>query len=164
MITDAGAPLTSSDVTPEQRAAYAVDMVAVAETTTPGRLAKVARRAADAHLTEPLTVRHRAAREERRVRVTEVDDGMSWFGALVPTVLAKGAEHRLRTGARAKAKDDPRTIDQWMADAACELLLAGTGAPIVERTPDGTEVEHAGLLSTIRPVVQVTIPVTTLTG
>ncbi|MFM2475354.1 DUF222 domain-containing protein, partial [Burkholderia cenocepacia] len=39
VITDAGAPLASSDVTPAQRAAYAVDMVAVAETTTPGRLA-----------------------------------------------------------------------------------------------------------------------------
>ncbi|MFM2475487.1 13E12 repeat family protein, partial [Burkholderia cenocepacia] len=75
VITDAGAPLTSSDVPTEQRAAYEADMVALAETTSPGRVARAAKRAADAHLTEPLTVRHRAAREERRVRVTEVEDG-----------------------------------------------------------------------------------------
>jgi len=82
----------------------------------------------------------------------------------VPAVLAQGIDHRLRAGARAKPKDDPRTIDQWRADAFCELLLTGTGAPTVERTPGGGEIEHAGLLAHVRPVVQVTMPVTTITG
>ncbi|WP_144718832.1 HNH endonuclease signature motif containing protein [Agrococcus jejuensis] len=163
-ITEAGGVLASTDVTPEQRAAFEQQMVALAETTTPARVSKVARREADTHLAEPLVVRHRAAREQRRVTVEDVDDGMSWFGALVPSVLAHGIDHRLRAGARGKSKDDPRSIQQWRADAFCELLLAGTGTPTIERTPGGAEIEHAGLLSTITPIVQVTMPVTTMTG
>ncbi len=163
-ITEAGGVLSNTDVTPEQRAAFEQQMVALAETTTPARVSKVARREADTHLAEPLVERHQAAREQRRVTVEDVDDGMSWIGALVPAVLAHGIDDRLRAGARAKSKDDPRSIEQWRADAFCELLLTGTGAPSIERTPGGAEIEHAGLLSTIKPIVQVTVPVTTLTG
>ncbi|WP_186329270.1 HNH endonuclease signature motif containing protein [Agrococcus jejuensis] len=163
-IAEAGGVLASTDVTPEQRAAFEQQMVALAVTTTPARVAKVARREADTHLSEPLVVRHRAARERRRVTVEDVDDGMSWIGALVPSVLAHGIDARLRAGARAKSKDDPRSIQQWQADAFCELLLAGVGAPTIERTTGGAEIEHAGLLSTITPIVQVTVPITALTG
>ncbi|GAA2172359.1 HNH endonuclease signature motif containing protein [Agrococcus versicolor] len=163
-ITEAGGVLASSDVTPEQRATFERQMVALAETTTPARVSKVARREADEHLAEPLVERHRAACERRHVRVSPMDDGMAWIGAYVPAVLAQGIDHRLRAGARARSKDDPRTADQWRADALCELLLTGSGAPVVERTPSGAEIEHAGLLSTIAPVVQITVPVTTLAG
>ncbi|WP_175414139.1 HNH endonuclease signature motif containing protein [Agrococcus sp. SGAir0287] len=170
-ITEAGSVLASTDVTAEQRAAYEERMVALAETTTPARVAKAARKAADAQLAEPLVDRHRAARDDRRVTIEPADDGMAWIGAYVPAILAHGIDHRLRAGARTKPKDDPRTIDQWRADAFCELLLTGTGAPSIERTAGSGGLEHggagvarAGLLSTIRPVVQVTIPVTTLTG
>jgi hypothetical protein len=163
-ITEAGGVLASSDVTPEQRATFERRMVAPAETTTPARVSKVARREADAHLAEPLVERHRAACDDRRVRVSPMDDGMAWIGAYVPAVLAQGIDHRLRAGARGKPKDDRRTVDQWRADAFCELLLTGSGVPVVERTPGGVEIEHAGLLSTITPVVQITVPVTTLAG
>ncbi|QCR19490.1 HNH endonuclease signature motif containing protein [Agrococcus sp. SGAir0287] len=165
-ITEAGSVLSSSDVTAEQRAAYEERMVALAETTTPARVAKAARKAADAQLAEPLVDRHRAARDDRRVTIEPADDGMAWIGAYVPAVLAHGIDHRLRAGARTKPKDDPRTIDQWRADAFCELLLTGSGAPDGATQSVGADdaTEHAGLLSTVRPVVQVTIPVTTLTG
>ncbi|SDH91696.1 HNH endonuclease signature motif containing protein [Agrococcus jejuensis] len=163
-ITEAGGVLASSDVTPEQRAEFETAMVTLAETTTPARVKKVARREADKHLTEPLVERHRAARDDRRVTCEDLDDGMSWIGALVPSVLAHGIQARFRAGAKAKSKDDPRSMQQWQADAFCELLLAGSGQPTIERTPGGAEVEHAGLLSTIKPIVQVSMPVTTLTG
>ncbi|SDH13247.1 HNH endonuclease signature motif containing protein [Agrococcus jejuensis] len=163
-ITEAGGVLSSTDVTPEQRAEFEHQMVALAETTTPARVKKVARREADKHLTEPLVERHRAARDDRRVTCDDLDDGMSWIGALVPSVLAHGITAWLRAGAKAKSKDDPRSMQQWQADAFCELLLTGSGQPAIERTPGGAEVEHAGLLATIKPIVQVTMPVTTLTG
>lgn len=163
-ITEAGGVLSSSDVTAEQRAAFETAMVALAETTTPARVRKVARREADEHLTEPLMERHRAAREERRMTCDDLNDGMSWIGALVPSALAHGIAARLHAGAKAKSKDDPRSMQQWQADAFCELLLTGAGQPTIERTPRGTDVEHAGLLSTITPIVQVTMPVTTLIG
>ncbi|WP_175414188.1 HNH endonuclease signature motif containing protein [Agrococcus sp. SGAir0287] len=165
-ITEAGSVLASTDVTAEQRTAYEERMVALAETTTPAHVAKAARKAADAQLVEPLVDRHRAARDDRRVTIEAADDGMAWIGAYVPAVLAHGIDHRLRAGARAKPKDDPRTIDQWRADAFCELLLTSSGAPDGATQSVGADdaTEHARLLSTIRPVVQVTIPVTTLTG
>ncbi|SDH28555.1 HNH endonuclease signature motif containing protein [Agrococcus jejuensis] len=163
-ITEAGGVLSRTDVTPEQRAEFETAMVALAETTTPARVKKVARREADKHLTEPLVERHKAAREDRRVTCDDLDDGMSWIGALVPSVLAHGIQARLRAGAKAKSKDDPRSMQQWQADAFCELLLTGAGQPTIERTPGGAEIEHAGLLSGITPIVQVTMPVTTLTG
>jgi hypothetical protein len=164
VIVEAGAPLASSEVRAEDRAAYEADMVALAETTTPARVRAVARRRADAFLTEPCTVRHRRARDDRHVRIAPADDGMAHVYAFVPAVLAQGFDHRLRAGARQKPKDDTRTIDQWRADAFCELLLTGAGAPALERTDAGAIVERPGLLSSIAPVVQITIPVTTLTG
>ncbi|SDH17215.1 HNH endonuclease signature motif containing protein [Agrococcus jejuensis] len=163
-VTEAGGVLSSTAVTPEQRAEFEQQMVALAEATTPARVKKVARREADKHLTEPLVERHKAAREDRRMTCDDLDDGMSWIGALVPSVLAHGIQARFRAGAKAKSKDDPRTMQQWQADAFCELLLTGAGQPTVERTPGGAAVEHAGLLAAINPIVQITIPVTSITG
>ncbi|GAA2173217.1 HNH endonuclease signature motif containing protein [Agrococcus versicolor] len=164
VIVEAGGPLATSEVDPEQRAAYAAEMIALAETTTPARVRRVARRRADAFLAEPIAVRHRRARDDRHVRVSPGDDGMAHVHAFVPAVLAAGIEHRLLAGARSKADDDPRTIDQWRADAFCELLLTGSGAATSERTDSGEAVERPGLLGAIAAVVQITIPVTTLTG
>lgn len=50
----------------------------------------------------PRTVaeRHRRARGDRQVRVTDVDDGMAWLGILLPSVLAHAAHDRLTTMAR----------------------------------------------------------------
>ncbi|WP_175414036.1 HNH endonuclease signature motif containing protein [Agrococcus sp. SGAir0287] len=161
-IVEAGGVLASSDVPAEARTDYETQMVALAETTTPTRLAKAARVAADAHVPQPLVERHARARDDRHVRVTPADDGMAHLYAYLPAVLAQGIDHRLRHGSRAKPKDDPRTVDQWRADALCELLLTGHGA---ERAADGADLDAtAGLLAGIRPVVQVTVPVTTITG
>lgn len=114
------------EIEAEQRARVVEELVAVAETTTPDRLRRRAKRIVDAALTEPLQQRYDAARERRRVEVFDAGDGMSDVVARVSSVLAAGILDRLTQAARGKPKDDPRTFDQFRADALCELLLAGT--------------------------------------
>lgn len=53
---------------------------------------------------------------------------------------------------------DERTIDQIRADLVADMLLTGT--PIIDPTLDATP----GGLGAIRAIVQITVPVTTLTG
>ncbi len=53
---------------------------------------------------------------------------------------------------------DERTIDQIRADLVADMLL--TGAPAIDPTLDATP----GGLGAIRATVQITVPVTTLTG
>lgn len=127
-------------------------LVAIAQETTPGRRRRRAARIVDAALERPLQQRHEAARERRGVWLDDAGDGMARLTALVPAVLGGAILDRLTQGAAAKPKDDPRTFPQWRADALCELLLAGAA-------PDDV---HA--MRPIRPVVAVTIPVSTLLG
>ncbi|WP_306232789.1 HNH endonuclease signature motif containing protein [Agrococcus beijingensis] len=147
-------------VTPEDRAAVEAELVAIAETTTPGRLRRRAKRIVDAALTEPLQQRHDAARDRRRVELFDAGDGMCDVVARVPAVLAVGLYDRLTQAARAKPKDDPRTFDQFRADALCELLLGGSvpedlhGTSLfkahVAITMPATELLHDGETSQLR--------------
>ena len=149
VIAEIGAPLK----TPEARAAFEAALLPHAKTTTPGRLRAIARRQLEALLEQPLTERHRAARDEREVTVTDLGDGMSILRALVPTVLAHGILDRVTQLARAGAAadpDDPRTIDQRRADALCDLAL--TGEPTDQA------------LRGIRAQVSIIIPATVLLG
>ncbi|WP_404311353.1 HNH endonuclease [Agrococcus terreus] len=127
-------------------------LVAIAQQTTPGRLRRRAARIVDAALARPLQQRHEAARERRGVSLDDAGDGMARLTAVVPAVLGGAILDRLTQGAAAKPKDDPRTFAQWRADALCELLLAGAAPDDVHR------------MRPIRPVVAVTIPVSTLVG
>ncbi|RWR25430.1 DUF222 domain-containing protein, partial [Agrococcus lahaulensis] len=124
--------------------------VAIAETTTPSRLRRRARRIVDAALSAPLQQRHDAAREERHVRLHELPDGMCEVAARMPALLGAAILDRLTQAARALPADDPRTIDQRRVDALAELLLCG-------QAPDDA---HAA--SAITPVVTITIPATAL--
>lgn len=135
----------------QQRARVVDELVAVAETTTPGRVRRRAKRIVDAVLTVPLQQRHDAARELRSVELFDAGDGMSDLVLHVPSVLGAGILDRVTQAARAKPKDDPRTFDQFRADALCELLLAGTVADDLHRT------------SPITAHVSVLIPATMLT-
>ncbi|GAA3601813.1 HNH endonuclease signature motif containing protein [Agrococcus terreus] len=137
-------------VAPEVRARVEAELVVIAETTTPARLRRRARRIVDAALSAPLQQRYDAAREERHVRLHELPDGMCEIAARMPALLGAAILDRLTQAARALPADDHRTIDQRRADALAELLLCG-------QAPDDA---HAA--SAITPVVTVTIPATAL--
>ena len=121
-------------VSAEERAAVERELVAIAETTTPGRLRRRAKRIVDAALTAPLQQRHDAARARRSVELIDAGDGMCDVNARVPALEGAAILDRLTQAARGKAKDDPRTFDQFRADAFMELLLAGQAPEDVHGT------------------------------
>ena len=137
-------------VEPAERARVEQELVAVAETTTPGQLRSRAKLIVDRVLAVPLQQRHELARETRRVGLFDEGDGMVYLGGYVPAAPGKAAFERLTQTACNKPEDDPRTFDQYRADAFLELLLTG-------QTPaDMTGVK------TITATIAVTIPATAL--
>ncbi|MFJ3473298.1 DUF222 domain-containing protein [Microbacterium maritypicum] len=150
------------------RDAYATQMVAFAESESPGRVARMARRVAERFQARSVDQRHEDAREQRSVWIKDVDDGMTQLGLLGPSALVHGVFERLTQMAKATqeqpvaegvatedAEADPRTIAQIRADLALDLLLSG--APAGHGAPEG-------LLAAIRGSVSITVPVTTLMG
>lgn len=167
------------------RGAYATQMIAFAETESPARVGRMARRVAERFQARSIEDRHLDAREKRTVWVKEVGDGMTQLGLLGPSALVHGAFERLTQMAKAvqgpeflpgresvqdqsdadsvpdaapatdAGASDQRTIAQRRADLALDLLL--TGAPAGHDT-------SAGLLAAIRGSVSITVPVTTLMG
>lgn len=125
-------------------------LVDIAERTSSSRLAARAKKIVDEVLTEPLQARHDCARERRTVEVFPVGDGMADLVARMPALEASAILDRLTQAARKKSKDDPRTFDQFRADALQELLLAG----VVPEDLHG--------VSPIRAQVAITIPATEL--
>ena len=77
--------------------------------------------------------RHATAMTERRVIVEPSVDGMSWVGALVPTVKAVAFMRRLTATAKhlPKVERHGRTRDQIRADLLCEWLTGeGTATAV----------------------------------
>jgi hypothetical protein len=134
----------------EQRDRVVAALVAIAESTSPGRLRKRAKFVVNEVLSEPLQVRHDTARQQRRVELFDVGDGMCDLVARIPSLEGAAIFDRLTQAARGKPKEDPRTFDQFRADAAQELLLAG----VVSEDLHG--------ISAIRATVGILIPATTL--
>ena len=133
-----------------QRARVVEALVAVAERASTSELRARAKRIVNEVLSEPLQVRHDAARQRRRVELFDAGDGMSDVVARVPTLEGTAILDRLTQAARGKPKDDPRTFDQFRADAFQELLLAG----VVPEDLHG--------VSPITAHVSILIPATTL--
>lgn len=134
----------------EQRDRVVAALVEMAGSTSPGRLRKRARFVVNEVLSEPLQVRHDTARQGRRVELFDAGDGMCDLVARVPALEGSAIVDRLTQAARAKPKDDPRSFDQFRADAFQELLLAG----VVPEDLHG--------ISAIRATVGILIPATTL--
>lgn len=139
-----------SDADPQERARVEAELVSIAESTTPGRLRSRAKRIVDRAMTAPLQQRHTVARDKRGVWGFDAGDGMMDVLARVPAVHGVGIIDRLTQGACNMAKDDPRTFDQFRADAFAELLLTGT-------TPEDVTGVNA-----ITATVSITIPATEL--
>lgn len=125
-------------------------LVDIAQRTSSSRLASRAKKIVNEMLTEPLQVRHDSAREQRTVEVFPTSDGMADLVARIPVLAATAILDRVTQAARKKSKDDPRTFDQFRADALQELLLAG----VVPEDLHG--------VSPIKAQVAITIPATEL--
>ncbi len=149
------------------RAVYEMEVLERAATVTPGRLRRFAQLTAVRLAETAFEERHRQAREERRVTVTELGDGMSELSVTMSTVLADGVWDRLTQQAHAVRNiagsgqpdhdfDDPRCLDQLRADLVAELLL--TGQPSVD--PDAPHSAGIG----IHANVSIVIPMLTLLG
>jgi hypothetical protein len=155
VIAEHGAAVTE----PALRARFEDAVLARAVTVTPGRLRRVAQLAAAKLGEVSFEQRHRLARENRSVLVTELTDGMSQLIHTLPTVFAEAIRDRLTEQAKAitvSNPNDPRTLDQLRSDLATELLLTGQ--------PSGCEdAPHAAGIG-IRAEVSIVIPALTLLG
>ncbi|MBO9625434.1 MAG: DUF222 domain-containing protein [Microbacterium sp.] len=149
------------------REAYVEKVVAFAETESPNRVGRMARRVAECFQPRTLDDRHREARRERRVWVTDAADGMARLGLLGPAALVHGVFSRLTAMAEKVQVDGAperadaagsvhdRRIDEVRCDLALDLLLSGA--------PSGHETAE-GMLAAIAGRVSVTVPVLTLMG
>ncbi|HYJ49362.1 MAG TPA: DUF222 domain-containing protein [Microbacterium sp.] len=154
----------------ELRAEFEASVLDYARAESASRLMPIAKRRAEWFAESTLDERHRRARGQRRIWVTDLDDSMSEVRALLPTVIAHGIHDRL-TGlghdvgaARRDATDelspdadsaapDTRSLDQLRADIFADLLLA-TDPVVHNNGPTGLAAIHA--------TVQITVPVLTL--
>ncbi|WP_345750665.1 HNH endonuclease signature motif containing protein [Microbacterium rhizophilus] len=157
------------------RAGYEADVVPIAQTTTPFRTKQQAVLLAERHDPEPVQDRHERACAHRGSYVVEFPDAMAELRILMPAVRAYAIQDRLtamghvvkrdrrslqraldgtapepRSPEAIKAADD-RHVGQLRADLAADLLLTGT--------PAGHDLDQH-----ITATVEITIPVTTLTG
>jgi len=158
----------------EATAAFEAAALSIVASCPPARLRSRLAALRDRSLAAPPIERHRAAREERRVAIEDVEDGMSWLNAYLPSVEAHAVHHRLTDVARAaqgfdaeEGLDDSRTIDQRRADLLIDFVTgdharsgSGTGSDDYEtRIAKGRDF---GRFAGIRPTVVVTVPVQTL--
>lgn len=170
VITSAGVRITR----PELRAQFEASVLPYAEQTSPSRLTPIARRRAQWCLDETITQRHRRARNQRHLTVTDLEDGMAQLVLVASAVLLHGVVDRATTlahtitaarrdgaaaGTAAGDADgdtsdapDTRTIDQLRADVLIDLLL--TADPTAHDLPTGA--------AAIRGSVAVTVPVLSL--
>lgn len=182
VIAEAGALLPDD----EARAAYEESVIPVAERETAGRLRPVARRLA--HHAHPATLdeRHERARAQRRVWVTDLDDGMAELGICAAAHLIHGAYDRLtqlatdiidarraaETGATPGAGPDGAFVDALTADgAAADTRRRGevradvaTDLLLTAHATLGAAADSLDAQDALRARVQVTIPFLSLIG
>ncbi|MGW9413689.1 DUF222 domain-containing protein [Arthrobacter cupressi] len=115
VIQDAGSALED----PAALSSYEAVVVACAEQQAPGRVRRLAVREAEKAQPEPLNIRHERAREERRVWITPLPDGMAELAAVLPAAVAYGIHDRLTQMAKTHA------------DLAREQATAASGRPTV---------------------------------
>ena len=186
VIQDAGRVIED----PVDRASFERIVLVEAERQTVPRTKKYARQRAEVLDPRPLQERHDTAIRQRRVWVTDLDDTLSALTIVGGNVYIHGAYHRLtgqgttikdvdrakrrayaaaRVEAEANGSDgapgedaepwfDERSLDEIRCDLALDMLLAGS--PVIDPTDPAT----GGGLGAIRAEVQITIPITTLTG
>jgi len=153
-----------ADLPPAAAAQVERAVLARAPMLTAARFGALARATRDRLHPVPAEVRREAAALKADVWVDDGKDGMSWLTAHLPTPVARAVHDRLtRTAAGAKTSGDPRGVGQLRAATLTALLLDDSPdppAPSLDPLPDPL----ATLARSVRPVVHVTVPVSTLTG
>lgn len=145
----AGTPVTD----PDARAEYERVVLEYAETASPARTRAFAKREAERHATVPFAERHEHARDERRIRICELTDGMCQLSATLPAVEGYAIYDRLgRLAHASRGDDESRTIPQREADLLTDLLLGAS--------PTGSDVQvgQHGTAPRIVGHVYVTVP------
>jgi len=157
----------------ERTAEFEARALELADFSAASRLGSRLAALRDRMLETPAIERHAAAREERRVVVEDVADGMSWLHAYLPSVEAHAIAHRLTDIARRardiddeEGIDDRRTLDQRRADLLVDFIagdhvrIAGPDgdaeAALERRIAEGRDFSR---FAGIRPTVVVTVPV-----
>jgi hypothetical protein len=95
--------------------------------------------------------KHQCSVADRHIRIAPADHGTAWLMALLPAAQAQLLYDRVDAAARLAPADDVRPMDQLRADALVNAVLHGTDGDLP--TAQG----H-------RPSIQVTVPLSTLTG
>jgi hypothetical protein len=106
---------------------------------TLGQLKAALKRAVIAADPEGAADRHKAARRDRRVTISEEQDGMASLWALMPAPDAQASYQWLTRLALGCGKDDPRGMDARRADLAAALLSGRLTYAAPEPTDDTTE-------------------------
>ncbi|MFT4219635.1 MAG: DUF222 domain-containing protein [Microbacterium sp.] len=160
VIVDAGHRIVDD----EARARFEEQVLPVAERESATRVRGFAQRIAEQLMAEPLEERHARAAADRRVAVTDVEDGMSELFLYGPSGHVHAVFDRMTqmgravldvpAGADSAADADERTLDQLRADLLIDLALSG--APTAHGPVEA--------LGRIRGEVCVTVPVLTLAG
>lgn len=123
VIIDAGLHLGDAD----DRDAYTAEMLEWAQTESPNRLARRARRVADRIQRRTIDERHQSAREQRAVWVKDRADGMAELGLLGPAALVHGAYDRITAMARSVVREQKEHTTP--ATAAPDAGRDGASAP-----------------------------------
>ncbi|WP_409048126.1 DUF222 domain-containing protein [Microbacterium sp. HA-8] len=177
-IVEHGVKLTD----PEIRAAFEVEALERAASTTPGRLGPQLARLVEQVQPTTFAERHKVARKSGGVWVRDVEDGMTELLLRGPAVPVHGIHdmithiardvlntaHAENADADAAAGEgegdgvpvDSRTLDQVRADVLMEMVLTHR---IDTQTGEGLGDGHGGLAS-IRATVNVTVPALALAG
>ncbi|MBF4993831.1 DUF222 domain-containing protein [Arthrobacter gandavensis] len=116
------------------RGAFERDLLAAAEGRTAAGFGRRARRLRETRFPDLIPVRHRQAKDKRRVSFQPLPDGMSCLSAVIAAEKGQAMFAALTSAAKAsKHAGDPRTLDQLRADTLTELLLEGD--PAAESPP-----------------------------
>jgi len=141
------------------RAAFEEKVLPYALTHTATRFNRYARAQRERLHPETIEERHETAVDKRSVSIQPGADGMAWLTAHLPAPTAHAIFDRITDAAHeASRAGDDRTIEQLRADTFAQALLGSTySASEVLGAPD-----LCTILSTIRPTVQITVPILTL--
>ncbi|MGW9404632.1 DUF222 domain-containing protein [Arthrobacter sp. NPDC055585] len=106
------------------RGAFERDLLAQAEGRTAAGFGRRARRLRESRFPDLIPVRHREAKDKRRIMFQPLPDGMSCLSAIIAAEKGQAMFAALTGAAKAgKRAGDPRTMDQLRADTLTELLI-----------------------------------------